>query len=112
MFLVGQIELYTHLPVMRTLIGQLDSWDIRTCGVFLLDAHYMNETTKFFSGALVALSAMITLEIPHINLVTKMDLLNEEDKTAVQRYWFLLTKLKSFLFDFCIFSHFYKKKCL
>ncbi|OQV16539.1 GPN-loop GTPase 3 [Hypsibius exemplaris] len=82
----GQIELFTHLPVMRTLINQFESWDIRTCGVFLLDAHYMNETTKFFSGALVALSAMITLEIPHINLVTKMDLLNEEDKVAIQRF--------------------------
>lgn len=82
----GQIELYTHLPVMRILIAQLDNWNIRCCGVFLLDAHYMNEATKFFSGALVALSAMITLEIPHVNLVTKMDLLNEHDKNAVQRF--------------------------
>ncbi|XP_055328034.1 GPN-loop GTPase 3-like [Paramacrobiotus metropolitanus] len=82
----GQIELYTHLPIMRAVVRQLENWDIRVCGVFLLDAHYLNETTKFFSGALVALSAMINLEIPHVNLLSKMDLLNDQDRNVIQRF--------------------------
>jgi Conserved hypothetical ATP binding protein len=30
------------------------------------------DTTKFISGALISLSAMIALELPHITLLTKM----------------------------------------
>lgn len=32
----GQIELYTHLPVMKQLVQQLEQWEFRVCGVFLL----------------------------------------------------------------------------
>ena len=40
-FYLGQIELYTHIPVMRMLVDQLRNWDFRVCGVFLLDAQFM-----------------------------------------------------------------------
>jgi len=82
----GQIELYTHVNMMRKLVNTLQSWNFRVCGVFLLDTQFMVETTKFFSGALVALSAMINLEIPHVNILTKMDLLNKRNKQLVERF--------------------------
>ncbi len=46
----GQIELYTHVPVMKQLIETLQSWDFRVCGVFLIDAQFMIEASKFISG--------------------------------------------------------------
>lgn len=42
----GQIELYTHLPVMRQLVDQLQQWEFRVCGVFLVDSQFMVETFK------------------------------------------------------------------
>lgn len=71
---------------MRKLVEALTSWNFRVCGVFLLDTQFMVETSKFFSGALVALSAMINLEIPHVNILTKMDLLTKRNKELVERF--------------------------
>lgn len=82
----GQIELYTHLDVMKKLIQVLESWDFRVCGVFLIDSQFMVETTKFFSGVLSALSAMVNFETPHVNVITKMDLLNKAGRRKISRY--------------------------
>merc|ERR1711872_531866 len=45
----GQIELYTHMNVMRKLVDQLQSWNFRVCGVFVLDSHFMVDGGKFIS---------------------------------------------------------------
>jgi hypothetical protein len=42
----GQIELYTHLPVMKQLVQQLEQWEFRVCGVFLVDSQFMVESFK------------------------------------------------------------------
>ena len=81
----GQIELYTHLPIMRQLVEQLEKWNFRTCGVFLIDAQFLVDTSKYFSGVLAALSVMVTLEISHVNLMTKVDLLNQSDKDNLEQ---------------------------
>lgn len=46
----GQIELYTHLPVMKQLVEQLQQWEFRVCGVFLVDSQFMVETFKVMFG--------------------------------------------------------------
>lgn len=40
---------------------------------------------KFISGVLAALSAMISLEIPQINVMTKMDLLSKKAKKEIEK---------------------------
>ncbi|XP_043924579.1 GPN-loop GTPase 3 [Protopterus annectens] len=82
----GQIELYTHLPVMKQLVDQLQQWEFRVCGVFLVDSQFMVESFKFLSGVLAALSAMVTLEIPQMNIMTKMDLLSKKAKKEIEKY--------------------------
>ena len=82
----GQIELYTHLPIMRQLVEQLEKWNFRTCAVFLLDSQFLLDSSKFFSGVLAALSVMVTLEIPHVNIMSKVDLLNKEEKENLEKY--------------------------
>lgn len=42
--------------------------------MYLLDSQFLDDPTKYFSGVLAALSAMVNLEIPHVNVMTKMDL--------------------------------------
>ncbi|TWW66598.1 GPN-loop GTPase 3 [Takifugu rubripes] len=82
----GQIELYTHLPVMRQLVERLQQWEFRVCGVFLVDSQFMVESFKFISGVMAALSSMVSLEIPQVNIMTKMDLLNSKAKKEIEKY--------------------------
>lgn len=58
------------------------------CGVFLIDSQFVVDCSKFFAGVLTALSAMIQLEIPHINVMSKMDLLNKKQMKQIDRWAF------------------------
>ena len=82
----GQIELYTHIPVMKQLLAKLHSWGFQICGIFLLESQFMIEPSKFVSGMMSALSAMVNLEVPHINVMTKLDLLNKKAKKDLEKY--------------------------
>ncbi|CAH1800581.1 unnamed protein product [Owenia fusiformis] len=83
----GQIELYTHIPVMRQLVERLEtSWNFRLCGVFLMDSQFLIEGAKFVSGILTALAAMVNLEIPHVNIMSKLDLLSKQSRKELDRY--------------------------
>jgi len=82
----GQIELYTHLTLMKTFTDNLAGLDFRVCGVFLLDSHFASDTAKFFSGVLVALSTIVNLEIPSLNILTKVDLLNKKQKKQLETF--------------------------
>ncbi|KAH8830806.1 GPN-loop GTPase [Flagelloscypha sp. PMI_526] len=80
----GQIELYTHHPFLPFLVQHLQRMGIRTCAAYLIDSQFMEDKNKFFSGVLSAMSAMVNLEIPWINVMSKMDLVtsNKEDPSA------------------------------
>ncbi|KAJ4303624.1 hypothetical protein N0V90_002525 [Kalmusia sp. IMI 367209] len=72
----GQIELYTHVPILPDLVKTLmrGSLNINMCAAYLLEATFIVDRPKFFSGTLSAMSAMLMLEMPHINILSKMDL--------------------------------------
>ncbi|KAK0703606.1 GPN-loop GTPase [Lasiosphaeria miniovina] len=73
----GQIELYTHIPILPTLVRfltQPGALDIRLCAAYLLESTFVVDRAKYFAGTLSAMSAMILLEVPHINILSKMDL--------------------------------------
>lgn len=79
----GQIELYNHVPVMRQFVDHLQQRDIRLVGVYCMEASFCIDPCKFISGSLTALSAMVHLELPHINVLTKCDLIvDAEDDEA------------------------------
>lgn len=72
----GQIELYSHVPVVPNLLKALTrgSLNISMCAAYLLEATFIVDRAKFFSGTLSAMSAMLMLELPHVNILSKMDL--------------------------------------
>ncbi|PGH00111.1 hypothetical protein GX51_06010 [Blastomyces parvus] len=72
----GQIELYTHVPLLPSLIQHLSRagpLNISLCAAYLLESTFVIDRAKFFAGALSAMSAMIMLEMPHVNILSKMD---------------------------------------
>lgn len=99
----GQIELYSHLDCMRNLLDVLQGQlDVRVCGVYCIDINFLEDAPKFLSGALAALTAMVHLELPHINVITKCDLLRGDADAQAELEDFLegdvdtiVSKLKS-----------------
>lgn len=74
----GQIELYTHIPIVPNLarfLSRPGSLDIRLCAAYLLESTFVLDRAKFFAGTLSAMSAMLMLEVPHVNVLSKMDLI-------------------------------------
>jgi hypothetical protein len=45
------------------------------CAVHLVDVHHCGDASKFISAVLLSLTAMVRLELPHINVLTKLDTL-------------------------------------
>jgi len=82
----GQIELYTHMTVMKRLVDTLQAWNFRICGIFVLDCHFMVDGNKFISGAMAALSVMVNLELPHVNVLSKVDLLSVSSRLQLDHY--------------------------
>jgi hypothetical protein len=84
----GQIELYSHLMVMREFVDMLQNLDFRVAGVYCIDINFVEDAPKFLSGGLAALTAMVNLELPHVNVLTKCDLFKggEEDQDHLERY--------------------------
>jgi len=77
----GQIELYSHLPIMKNLAKLLTTWGYRVASVYLLDALFVFDPPKFLSGCMLSLSCMLQLELPHMNVITKCDL---ADKSQIE----------------------------
>eukprot|EP00026_Physarum_polycephalum_P014409 Phypoly_transcript_14922.p1 GENE.Phypoly_transcript_14922~~Phypoly_transcript_14922.p1 ORF type:complete len:225 (+),score=29.44 Phypoly_transcript_14922:273-947(+) len=84
----GQIELYSHATTMRALTDALTQAGFKVVALYLLDSHFLTDTPKFISGALSCLSAMVRLEVPHINVLTKIDVLETKQKKSkfIDRY--------------------------
>ncbi len=47
--------------------------------VYCVDSTFVSDASKFIAGNLTALSAMVQLELPHVNVLTKVDLLPNKD---------------------------------
>ncbi|KAK0633460.1 GPN-loop GTPase [Immersiella caudata] len=79
----GQIELYTHIPILPKLVRfltQPGALNVRLCAAYLLESTFIIDRAKYFAGSLSAMSAMIMLEVPHINILSKMDLVKGQIK--------------------------------
>ncbi|CDK27761.1 unnamed protein product [Kuraishia capsulata CBS 1993] len=84
----GQIELYNHVPVLPVIVKHLQQQlNFSLCATYLLEAPFIIDRSKFFSGALSAMSAMILLELPHINILSKIDLVKDSvSKRELKRF--------------------------
>jgi len=81
----GQVELYTHLPVMQTIVKQMSDWGYQMCVVYVIDSLIISDSSRFIAGTLMCLSAMVQLELPHVNLLSKCDLV--EDKELLESFF-------------------------
>ena len=79
----GQIELYTHSTSVTSLLQHLtlpcarSGLDCRLCSVHLVDSTSIYDAGRFISTCLTSLMSTIRLELPAVNVLTKVDLLRK-----------------------------------
>lgn len=100
----GQVELYTHHCAVRNVASALQAWNYRVSvcvsvtvcvleapshirplplqlvAVHLVDSHYCSDPGRFISVLLTSLSTMLQLELPHVNVLSKVDLMQHYGK--------------------------------
>ncbi len=70
------MELYTHNGAVRNILQVIQrEWHFQVCTVQLVDSHYCVDASKFISILLTCLSTMLHLEMPHVNVLSKIDLI-------------------------------------
>ncbi|EJW73394.1 hypothetical protein WUBG_15697 [Wuchereria bancrofti] len=80
---------------MKQIVNALKSWDFNICSVFLLDTQFVLDCDKFLGGALTTLSTMVAMEVPAVNVLSKVDLLSNRNKELLET--FLETDVRSIL---------------
>ncbi|KAJ3684717.1 hypothetical protein LUZ61_013881 [Rhynchospora tenuis] len=79
----GQVELFFLHSNARSVINKLiKKLDLRLTAIHLVDAHLCCDPGKYISALLLSLSTMIHLELPHINVLSKIDLIESYGKLA------------------------------
>ncbi|KAL5293267.1 GPN2 family protein [Megaselia abdita] len=73
----GQVELYTHHKSMGNIFEKLEKLGYHLCTVHLIDSHYCSQPTKFISTLLLSLNTMLQMKLPHVNVLSKADLLKQ-----------------------------------
>lgn len=79
----GQIELYSHLDVMTRLTQAIVNTGFNLCAVYCADGTFVSEPSKYLSACLTSISTMNQLSLPHLNVLTKCD--KVEDKELLER---------------------------
>ena len=78
----GQVELYTHNPHMRNILLQLIKRDYKLVVAHLVDGHYCTDPSKFISALFTSLSTMLQIELPFVNILSKVDLIEQSKDLA------------------------------
>ncbi|KAK4550984.1 hypothetical protein RGQ29_032640 [Quercus rubra] len=79
----GQVELFfIHSNAKTVIMKLIKKLNLRLTAVHLVDAHLCSDPGKYVSALLLTLSTMLHLELPHINVLSKIDLIENYGKLA------------------------------
>ncbi|KAK0643667.1 putative GTP binding protein [Cercophora newfieldiana] len=99
----GQVELYTHHNSLRNVFYKLQKLGFRLVAVHLSDCFCLTQPSLYISNLLLALRAMLQMDLPHINILTKIDRIADYDPlpfnldyyTEVQDLKYLIPSLEA-----------------
>ncbi|RKF66821.1 GPN-loop GTPase 2 [Golovinomyces cichoracearum] len=98
----GQVELYTHHCSLRNIFLRLQKMGYRLVVIHLSDCYCLTLPSLYISNLILSLRAMLQMDLPHLNVLTKIDKLssfpqlpfNLDFYTEVQDLKYLLPHLK------------------
>jgi len=76
----GQVELYTHHESARKILKELEKVGYKLTCVHLVDSYYCATPSNYISATLISLATMLHLELPHVNVLSKIDLVQKFGK--------------------------------
>ncbi|ODA76720.1 hypothetical protein RJ55_07991 [Drechmeria coniospora] len=76
----GQVELYTHHNSLRNIFYKLQKLGFRFVCVHLSDSFSVTQPSLYISNVLLSLRAMIQMDMPHINVLSKIDKVSSYDE--------------------------------
>ncbi|KAL1839786.1 hypothetical protein VTJ49DRAFT_1160 [Mycothermus thermophilus] len=99
----GQVEIYTHHTSLRNVFYKLQKMGYRLVCVHLSDSFCLTQPSLYISNLLLALRAMLQMDLPHINVLTKIDKISQYDPlpfnldfyTEVQDLSYLIPSLEA-----------------
>ncbi|EPE28382.1 P-loop containing nucleoside triphosphate hydrolase [Glarea lozoyensis ATCC 20868] len=99
----GQVELYTHHSSLRNIFFKLQKLGYRMVVLHLSDSYCLTLPSLFISNLILSLRAMLQMELPHLNVLTKIDKIssysplpfNLDYYTEVQDLSYLLPHLEA-----------------
>lgn len=80
----GQIELYIHSDSISRIVREIGKYH-STMIIYAVDATHTMDPNRFVSAAITAAISMNRFEVPHINILTKCDLV---DKNYLDEFLF------------------------
>ncbi|KAK1147746.1 hypothetical protein N8T08_000257 [Aspergillus melleus] len=99
----GQVEIFTHHSSLRNIFFRLQKLGYRLVVIHLIDSYNLTLPSMYISALLLSLRAMLQMDLPHLNVLTKIDNLsnysplpfNLDFYTEVQDLTYLLPHLES-----------------
>lgn len=94
----GQVELFfLHSNAKNMITRLVKKLDLRLTAVHLVDAHLCCDPGKYVSALLLSLTTMLHLELPHINVLSKIDLIGKYGKLAYNLEFYMDVQDLSYL---------------
>ncbi|KAL8707568.1 MAG: hypothetical protein Q9220_007409 [cf. Caloplaca sp. 1 TL-2023] len=69
----GQVELFTHHSSLRNLFFRIQKLGYRLVALHLTDSYCLTLPSLYISTLLLSLRSMLQLDLPHLNVLTKID---------------------------------------
>lgn len=99
----GQVELFTHHSSLRNIFFRIQKLGYRLVVLNLTDSYCLTLPSLYISNLILSLRAMLQMDLPHLNVLTKIDKLstygelpfNLDFYTEVQDLSYLLPHLES-----------------
>ena len=102
----GQVELFTHHTAFFQMFKRLEkSADARLCVVSLVDSLYLTSPSLYVSVLLLSLRSMLQLDMPHVNVLSKIDKINSYGKLAMRLDYYTEAQ------DLDLLEEFIKEEC-
>ncbi|RDW79024.1 GTPase GPN2 [Aspergillus mulundensis] len=99
----GQVEIFTHHSSLRNIFFKLQKMGYRLIVLHLIDSYNLTLPSMYISSLILCLRAMLQMDLPHLNVLTKIDNLsnytslpfNLDFYTEVQDLSYLLPHLEA-----------------
>lgn len=72
----GQIELFLHSDILNDIINYTNKY-MKSVVVYLMDSFFLIDSYKFIFGYLTAYISSVKFNVPRLNVITKLDLIEE-----------------------------------